>query len=93
MTRYAIQWIPLRSWVPGADEDDQPWSPTPDVVQGSEADADEYTGPNTQYWLDVYLIPDGPPMPQMYRVGEILGVPALGLHMDGAPDPVIRIRS
>ncbi len=41
MTRYAIQWIPLRSWVPGADEDDQPWSPTPDVVQGSLADADE----------------------------------------------------
>jgi len=39
--RYAIQWIPLRSWVRGADEEDQRWSPTPDVVHGSETDADE----------------------------------------------------
>lgn len=38
------------------------------------------------YWLDVYSIPGGPPVPQMYRAGEILGIPGLGLSMDGAPD-------
>lgn len=37
------------------------------------------------WWLDVYAIPGGPPIPQVYRADEILGVPALGLRMDGAP--------
>lgn len=41
--------------------------------------------PADKYWLDVYMIPGGPPLPQMYPAGEILGVPALGLTMDGAP--------
>lgn len=39
-----------------------------------------------KYWLDVYLSADSPPLPQMYAAGEILGVPALGLQMAGAPD-------
>lgn len=42
--------------------------------------------PAARYWLDVYMIPGGPPLPQMYRADEILGVPALGLRMDGAPE-------
>lgn len=37
------------------------------------------------WWLDVYAVPGGPPLPQMYRATEILGVPALGLSMAGAP--------
>ena len=44
------------------------------------------------HWLDVYTIPGGPPLPQMYQWGEILGVPALGLSMDGAPLPDVVTR-
>ena len=41
--------------------------------------------PDDLYWLDLYMIPGGPPVPQQYRAREILGIPALGLSMDGAP--------
>lgn len=41
--------------------------------------------PADAYWLDVYLAPGRPPVPQVYRAGEILGIPAAGLRMDGAP--------
>lgn len=58
------------------------------VVRGpaSESDAEVFTDPSAMYWLDVYMIPGGPPLPQMYRADAILGVPALGLSMQGAPD-------
>lgn len=41
--------------------------------------------PRAVWWLNVYTVPGGDPIPQMYPAGEILGVPALGLSMDGAP--------
>lgn len=41
--------------------------------------------PMTRWWLNVYAVPGGEPLPQMYPIGEILGVPALGLSMNGAP--------
>lgn len=58
------------------------------VVRGpaSESDAEVFDDPAAMYWLDVYLVPGGPPLPQMYRADAILGVPALGLRMDGAPE-------
>jgi hypothetical protein len=65
------------------------------VVRGPATEKDiEAVGvdPGDTYWLDVYAIPGGDPLPQMYRAGEILGVPALGLRMDGAPDPRIVVR-
>jgi hypothetical protein len=49
----------------------------------------EAISPDATYWLDVYSIPGGPPVPQMYRAGEIVGVPGLGLSMDGAPERVL----
>jgi len=57
------------------------------VVRGpaSETDATVLTDPSAMWWLDVYMAPGAPPLPQMYRADTILGVPALGLHMDGAP--------
>ncbi len=57
------------------------------VVRGpaSESDAEVFTDPSQMYWLDVHMVPGGPPLPQMYRADAILGVPALGLQMDGAP--------
>lgn len=57
------------------------------VVLGpaSEADTAQFVDPKDMYWLDVYMSPDGA-FPQMYPAGEILGVPVLGLRMDGAPD-------
>jgi hypothetical protein len=57
------------------------------VVQGpaSGKHAALYTNPKQMWWLDVYMIPGGPPIPQMYRADQILGVPALGLSMLGAP--------
>jgi hypothetical protein len=59
------------------------------VVRGpaDEADTKVLTDPAARYWLDVHMVPDGPPLPQTYRADEILGVPALGLRMDGAPEP------
>lgn len=54
-----------------------------------EADS---TDPAAQWWLDVYTLPGGEPLPQMYRAGEILGVPAWGLSMHGAPVPDVVIR-
>lgn len=59
------------------------------VVRGpaSTADAAQFTDPAAMHWLDVYMAPGHPPMPQMYRADNILGVPALGLHMHGAPAP------
>lgn len=50
-------------------------------------------GPDQTYWLNVYTIPGGPPLPQVYRVGEIVGVPALGLAMEGAPPVTVTFRS
>lgn len=56
------------------------------VVRGPADPAADVTDPEAKYWLDVYTVPGGPPMPQKYPSGEILGVPALGLSMDGAPE-------
>lgn len=53
----------------------------------ADDEAGVFTDPKRRYWLDVYLAPGGRPLPQMYRAEEILGVPALGLTMDGAPRP------
>lgn len=55
------------------------------VVRGPANPEKVGVDPGDAYWLDVYMIPGGPPLLQMYRAGEILGVPALGLTMDGAP--------
>ena len=57
------------------------------VVLGpaSESDTVQFDDPDQWYWLNVYMVPGGPPLPQMYRADTILGVPALGLQMDGAP--------
>lgn len=62
------------------------------VVRGrvDEKDASVFRDAADRYWLDVYVIPGGEPMPQMYAAGEILGVPALGLTMKGAPPPLDR---
>lgn len=56
------------------------------VVRGP-ADDMVSAPPGTAVWLDVYLSRDTPPLAQMYRADEILGVPALGLTMEGAPPP------
>jgi hypothetical protein len=56
------------------------------VVKGPAGEgAAAFTDPAAMWWLDVYLSPGGRPLPQMYRADTILGVPALGLRMDGAP--------
>lgn len=57
------------------------------VVKGRAAKnaAAAFTDPSEMWWLDVYMVPGAPPLPQMYRADTILGVPALGLRMDGAP--------
>lgn len=57
------------------------------VVRGrvSEADAESSTDPAAMWWLDVYMSGEKP-LPQMYRADTILGVPAFGLRMDGAPE-------
>ncbi len=54
------------------------------VVRGPADDA-AVTDPQAKWWLDVHMAP-GVVLQQMYRCGQILGVPALGLRMDGAPD-------
>lgn len=56
------------------------------VVRGraSQTEALPDTDPAALWWLDVYMAP-GVRLPQMYRADTILGVPALGLRMDGAP--------
>lgn len=60
------------------------------VVRGPAGDAaDVFTDPDSMYWLDVYAIPGGAPLPQMYHAGSILGVPAIGLQMDGAPQRAV----
>lgn len=51
------------------------------VVRGP-ADDRAPGDPQGRWWLEVYLAPGAAPLPQMYRAEEILGVPALGLHMD-----------
>jgi hypothetical protein len=55
------------------------------VVVGPAEDGKKINDPDAKWWLDVYTIPGGPPLPQMYPAGQILGVPALGLSMRGAP--------
>lgn len=64
------------------------------IVQGpaEEAAAARPDDPDGVWWLDVYNIPGGPPIPQMYRAADILGVPGLGLSMDGAPPVTIQFR-
>ncbi len=59
------------------------------VVRGpaDEAAASVFTDPESMFWLDVYMGPGVAPLPQMYRADQILGVPALGLQMAGAPSP------
>lgn len=58
------------------------------VVRGpaSESDTRQLNDPSGMWWLDVYSTGGGPPLPQMYRAGDILGVPALGLRMEGAAE-------
>lgn len=51
--------------------------------------ASVFTDPAAVYWLDVYMVPGGEPLSQMYRADSILGVPAMGLRMDGAPAPTV----
>lgn len=59
------------------------------VVIGPVEKDNDPTDPKARYWLNVYLARGVEPMPQMYRAEEILGVPALGLTMDGAPPPIV----
>jgi len=42
----------------------------------------------TRWWLDVWPDPGGPPLPQLYRAEEILGVPAYGF-VPPAPAPAV----
>jgi hypothetical protein len=58
------------------------------VVRGPvDPDQPADVKPDDVFWLDVYAAPDLPqPLPQMYRAKEILGVPAPGLSMLGAPE-------
>lgn len=58
----------------------------------SEPAAGVVPDPEQRWWLNVYSIPGGPPIPQMYRAGEILGIPGLGLTMEGAPPVTVQIR-
>lgn len=44
---------------------------------------------NGRVWLDVYSTGGGDPLPQMYDPREILGIPALGLSMRGAPELIL----
>lgn len=55
------------------------------VGPAGESDASVFTNPEDVFWLDVYMAPGVAPLPQMYRADQILGVPALGLQMAGAP--------
>lgn len=59
------------------------------VGPASESDSSVFTDPEGMFWLDVYMAPGVPPLPQMYRADQILGVPALGLQMAGAPTRVL----
>lgn len=60
-------------------------------VLGPAGDAAvSFVKPESVYWLDVYAIPGGEPLPQMYPADQILGIPALGLTMQGVPEPEIR---
>lgn len=56
------------------------------VVRGpaSETNPARLTDPSAKWWLDVYM-DSGQPLPQMYQVDTILGVPMPGLSMQGAP--------
>lgn len=55
------------------------------VMRGKADEASADTDPAALWWLDLYLVPGGEPLPQMYRADSILGVPALGLSMVGVP--------
>ncbi len=35
------------------------------------------------WWFDVHMSPGQPPLPQMYPVDQLLGLPAMGLAMPG----------
>lgn len=60
------------------------------IVRGmAYADDERASG---AWWLDVYLVPGGRPVRQMYDAAEIVGVPALGLSMEGAPPVEVVIR-
>jgi hypothetical protein len=61
------------------------------IVRGPVAENTDPTDPAGMWWLDVYSVPGGPPLPQQYRADEILGVPALGLTMDGAPPVTVHL--
>lgn len=61
--------------------------------QATGSEAAVYVDHFGVWWLDVYMVPGGEPLPQMYRADDILGVPALGLSMDGVPTPPVTIRS
>lgn len=49
------------------------------IGQASRDDAAVYVGNPEVWWLDVYTAP-GVTLPQMFRVDQILGVPALGIE-------------
>lgn len=60
------------------------------VGPASEDDAAVMTDPSSTWWFDVYVSP-GAPLRQMYRVDELLGVPALGLTMPGLPPVTVEV--
>ena len=62
------------------------------VVIGPAEEGTDPTNPKAQWWLNVYSTGGGEPMPQMYPAEKILGVPAIGLTMQGAPPPTVVIR-
>lgn len=58
------------------------------VVQrkATPEEAEAFREPDKMWWLEVWMGP-GASLPQMYPSYQILGVPALGLTMAGAPAP------
>lgn len=58
-----------------------------EVVGPADQDAAPSRDGSDRWWLNVHMGPGVPPLPQMYRRCEILGIPALGLTMAGLPDP------
>lgn len=49
------------------------------IQQATPAEAAVFVGEPEVWWLDVYTAP-GVTLPQMFRVDQILGVPAIGIE-------------
>jgi len=60
------------------------------VVIGPVTTDTDPADPKGRWWLNVYQ--GGGVLPQMYPAEKILGVPAIGLTMNGAPPPTIVVR-